>query len=75
MQDQSRVSDCLSGFLLGFGLIQPTKDLCVSDDPEDCHAFESVAIIYHAEINVALSYSLARINVKWIDVMANSTRP
>lgn len=69
-QDQSRVSDCLPDFLLGFGLMLPTEDLCVSDDPEDSHAFESVAIIHHAEFNVALLHSLAGINVKWIDVMA-----
>lgn len=69
-QDQSRVSDCLSDFLLGFGLMLPTEGLCVSDDPEDCHAFESVTIIHPAEFNVALLHSLAGINVKWIDVMA-----
>lgn len=69
-QDQSRVSDCLSDFLLGFGLMLPTESLCVSDDPEDCHAFESVTIIHPAEFNVALLHSLAGINVKWIDVMA-----
>lgn len=69
-QDQSRVSDCLSDFLLGFGLMLPTEGLCVSDDPEDCHAFESVTIIHPAEFNVALLHSLAGINVKWINVMA-----
>lgn len=69
-QDQSRVSDCLSDFLLGFGLMLPTEGLCVSDDPEDCHAFGSVTIIHPAEFNVALLHSLAGINVKWIDVMA-----
>lgn len=69
-QDQSRVSDCLSDFLLGFGLMLPREDLCISEDPEDCHAFESVTIIHPAEFNVALLQSLARINIKWIDVMA-----
>lgn len=69
-QDQSRVSDRLSDFLLGFGLMLPREDLCVSEDPEDCHAFESVAIIHPAEFNVALLQSLARVNIKWIDVMA-----
>lgn len=69
-QDQSRVSDCLPDFLLGFGLMLPTEGLCVSDDPEDCHAFESVTIIHSAEFNFSLLHSLAGINVKWIDVMA-----
>lgn len=69
-QDQSRVGDCLPDFLLGFGLMLPTEGLCISDDPEDCHAFENVTIIHPAEFNVAVLHSLAGINVKWIDVMA-----
>ena len=69
-QDHSRVSRCLSDFLLGFGLMLPRENICISEDSEDCQAFESVAAINPGEFNAALLQSLARINIKWIDVMA-----
>ena len=69
-QDQSRVSHCLSDFLLGFGLMLPREGICISEDPEDCQAFESVAIVKPEEFNAALLHCLARINIKWIDVIA-----
>jgi hypothetical protein len=69
-QDQSRVKSCLAEFLLGFGLMLPPENLCVSDDPEDCVAFEKAAIVGANEFNAALLKSLAHISIKWVDTLA-----
>lgn len=57
-QDQSRINSCLPDFLLGFGLMQ------------DRQAFEKIAIVSPGGFNAALLQSVARINIKWVDVMA-----
>ncbi|KAH0565850.1 hypothetical protein GP486_000747 [Trichoglossum hirsutum] len=69
-QDHSRIACCLPDFLLGFGLMLPRENLCISEDPEDCQAFEKVAIVNPAEFNASLLRNLARINIQWVDVMA-----
>jgi hypothetical protein len=69
-QDQSRLNYRLWDFLLGFGIMLPKGNICISEDSEDCHAFENVAIVNPGEFNAALLHSLARVNIKWIDVMA-----
>jgi hypothetical protein len=69
-QDQSRIKSCLADFLLGFGLMLPSENLCVSDDPEDCLAFEKVAIVGPDEFNAALLKSFAHISIKWVDTLA-----
>jgi hypothetical protein len=69
-QDHSRITCCLPDFLLGFGLMLPKENLCISEDPEDCQAFEKVVIINPAEFNASLLRNLARINIKWVDAMA-----
>lgn len=69
-QDQSRVKSSLADFLLGFGLMLPPENLCISDDPEDCLAFEKVAIVGPDDFNAALLKSLARIDIKWVDTLA-----
>lgn len=69
-QDQSRIRCCLPDFLLGFGLMLPKQNLCTSEDLEDRHAFDKVAICSPFEFNATLLQSLARINIQWVDVMA-----
>ncbi len=69
-QDRSRIHSCLADFLLGFGLMLPCENLCISDDPEDCTAFEKVAILGPDEFNAALLKSFAHINIKWVDTLA-----
>jgi hypothetical protein len=69
-QDQSRIKSCLADFLLGFGLMLPSENLCLSDDPEDCLAFEKVAIVGPDEFNAALLKSFTQINIKWVDTLA-----
>jgi hypothetical protein len=48
----------------------PSKNLCISDDPEDCLAFEKTAIVGPDEFNAALLNSFAHINIKWVDTLA-----
>jgi hypothetical protein len=69
-QDQSRIKSCLADFLLGFGLMLPSENLCINDDPEDCLAFEKVAIVGPDEFNAALLKSFAHISIKWVDTLA-----
>jgi len=69
-QDGSRVRRHLSDFLLGFGLMLPKENLCLSGDAEDCQALEKLSIITPNEFNAALLQSLAKIKVRWIDVIA-----
>jgi hypothetical protein len=69
-QDQSRIKSSLADFLLGYGLMLPSENLCMSDDPEDCLAFEKVAIVGPDDFNAALLKSFAHINIKWVDTLA-----
>lgn len=69
-QDQSRIKSCLADFLLGFGLMLPSENLCISDDPEDCLAFDKVAIVGPDNFNAALLKSFAHISIKWVDTLA-----
>jgi hypothetical protein len=69
-QDQSTIKRPLSDFLLGFGLMLPKENICVSEDPEDCQAYEKVDIVRPEELNASLLHQLARIEIEWVDVMA-----
>ena len=69
-QDHSRIKCCIPDFLLGFGLMLPKENLCISEDAEDCEAFEKVVMINPEALNAALLQSLAGVSIKWVDVMA-----
>lgn len=69
-QDHSTIKRPLSDFLLGFGLMLPKENICVSEDAEDCQAYEKVDIVRPEEINVSLLHRFARIDIEWVDVMA-----
>lgn len=69
-QDESRIKSSLAEFLLGFGLMLPAENLCISDDPEDCVAFEKAAIVGPDEFNASLLKSFAHISIKWVDTLA-----
>ena len=70
-QDHSTIKRPLSDFLLGFGLMLPKENICVSEDAEDCQAYEKVDIVRPEEINASLLHRFARIDIQWIDVMAS----
>jgi hypothetical protein len=69
-QDQSTIKRPLSDFLLGFGLMLPKENICVSEDAEDRQAYEKVDIVRPEEINVSLLHRFAHIDIEWVDVMA-----
>jgi len=69
-QDHCTIKRPLSDFLLGFGLMLPKENTCISEDAEDCQAYEKVDIVRPEEINVSLLHRFARIDIEWVDVMA-----
>jgi len=69
-QDQSAIKRPLCDFLLGFGLMLPKENICISEDPEDCQAYEKVDIVRPEELNAFLLHQFAKIEIEWVDVMA-----
>jgi hypothetical protein len=69
-QDHSTIKRPLSDFLLGFGLMLPKENTCISEDTDDCQAYEKVDIVRPEEINVSLLHRFARIDIEWVDVIA-----
>jgi hypothetical protein len=69
-QDHSTIKRPLSDFLLGFGLMLPKENICVSEDTEDLQAYEKIDIVRPEEINVSLLHRFAGIDIEWVDVMA-----
>ncbi|KAL9118083.1 MAG: hypothetical protein Q9187_005376, partial [Circinaria calcarea] len=50
-QDLSSARRPLKDFLLGFGLLIPPKNTCISEDPEERQAFESIATVEPEGLN------------------------
>jgi hypothetical protein len=69
-QDHSTVKHSLSEFLLGFGLMLPKENICVSEDAEGCQAFEKVDIVTPQELNAPILQQFAGIDIEWVDVLA-----
>jgi len=69
-QDQVCAKRHLSALLMGFGLLLPPSNTCVSDDPEEGQAFNSITSIQSGELNAFLLHSIAHVRIKWIDVLA-----
>ena len=60
----------LDDFLIGFGLVIPPKNTCISEDTEEKQAFEAASIVEPHELNAYVLESIAHIKIKWIDSMA-----
>ncbi|KAI9719974.1 MAG: hypothetical protein M1812_003099 [Candelaria pacifica] len=69
-QEQDCAKRQLKTFLMGFGVLLAPKNMCISDFPEECQAFESVTVVGPEEINFFLLQSIAHVKIKWIDVLA-----
>jgi hypothetical protein len=69
-QNQTSAKRSLPDFLLGFGLMLPQENICMSEDTEDRQAFESLAVINPGDFNAYLLQSIAKIRIKWVDVLA-----
>jgi hypothetical protein len=48
----------------------PKENICVSEDSEDCQAYEKVDIVRPEEFNASLLHQFARIEIEWVDAMA-----
>jgi hypothetical protein len=48
----------------------PKENICISEDPEDCQAYEKIDIVRPEELNAFILHQLAKIEIEWVDVMA-----
>ncbi|KAI9811065.1 MAG: hypothetical protein M1827_005647 [Pycnora praestabilis] len=69
-QDQSSAKKRLDTFLMGFGLLFPPKNVCMSEEQEDIQAFETFKTIECQELNASVLNSIAHINIQWVDILA-----
>jgi hypothetical protein len=69
-QNQTSAKRCLPDFLLGFGLMLPRENICISEDTEDRQAFDSLTVINPGEFNAYSLQSIAKIRIKWVDVLS-----
>lgn len=60
----------LADLLLGFGLMLPKAELCISEELEDIEAFENVKIVTPGCLNAAALSSLGQFQFKWVDTIA-----
>jgi hypothetical protein len=69
-QGHSATQENLQLLLLGFGLMLPSQNLCLSDDIQDKAVFGDTSTIQSGELNTSLLQTFAKIKIKWIDVLA-----
>lgn len=62
--------ETLSELLMGFGMLLPSKNLCLSDDTEEQKAFHQQLDINAKRFNANLLVSVAGIRIKWTDSLA-----
>lgn len=60
----------LHEFLMGFGVLLPTKNLCLDDEPDELEAFNQLTFINPGEFNAYLLSSLGHVQVKWVDTLS-----
>jgi hypothetical protein len=69
-QNQTSSKRSLPDFLLGFGLMLPRENICISEDAKDRQVFDSLDVIYPGEFNAYSLQSIAKIRIQWVDVLA-----
>lgn len=69
-QDLSSTKRPLRDFLLGFGLLIPPKNTCISEDTEERQAFESIVTVEPEELNADVLDSIAHVNISWVDTLS-----
>ena len=60
----------LSTFLLGFGLLIPQRNTCLSEDPEDRQAYRSFLHVDSQQINAFVLHELAHFELRWVDTLS-----
>ncbi len=69
-QNTSEAKRRLDDFLMGFGLLIPPRNTCISEDTEERQAFDSIFTVEPAEFNGFVLESIAHIQIKWTDCLA-----
>ena len=69
-QDTSEAKRRLDDFLMGFGLLIPPRNTCVSEDIEEKKAFDSIFTVEPGEFNGFVLDSIAHVQIRWTDSLA-----
>lgn len=62
--------ETLSEMLMGFGVMLPAKNMCLSEDTDEERAFHQQVDISPRRFNASLMISIAGIQIKWIDTLS-----
>ncbi|KAL4735581.1 hypothetical protein BDV11DRAFT_208358 [Aspergillus similis] len=60
----------LSEFLMGFGVLLPSKNLCLAEEPDILRAFQQQVEIEPKTFNAYALHSLAGLKFKWTDALS-----
>lgn len=60
----------LSEFLMGFGVLLPSKNICLSDDQDVQRSFHQMVEVSAKTFNAYNLHSVAGIRLKWMDALA-----
>ncbi|KAF4238261.1 hypothetical protein CNMCM6457_010282 [Aspergillus fumigatiaffinis] len=60
----------LSELLMGFGVLLPSKNLCLSDDDASREAFQRKVEVNAKRFNAHFLTSIAGVRLKWVDTLA-----
>ena len=69
-QDTSEAKRRLDEFLMGFGLLIPPRNTCISEDVEEKQAFNSIFTVEAGELNGFVLETIAHIQIRWTDCLA-----
>ncbi|PWY95534.1 hypothetical protein BO94DRAFT_580724 [Aspergillus sclerotioniger CBS 115572] len=72
LQQDMRVceQDPLSEFLMGFGVLLPSKNICLNDDQDVLHIFHQQVEVSARTFNAYNLSSITGIRIKWVDTLA-----
>lgn len=60
----------LSEFLMGFGVLLPSKNLCLDEDPNTQRIFHNQTEVHARSFNAFTLTAVAGIQIKWVDALA-----
>lgn len=60
----------LDEFLMGFGIMIPPRNACISEDIEEKEAFATTSTVEPRELNVFVLGTIAHVEVTWVDTLS-----
>ena len=69
-QGTSEAKRRLDDFLMGFGLLIPPRNTCISEDIEERQAFDSIFTVEPEQLNGFVLNTIAHIHIRWTDCLA-----